>query len=206
MPYPMEAFRNARYVIPSKAANKVNRCGPFWKPIDVSGGGTPQHRCFCTLPRLASVTYLTHTYICTRQVLVLLAEDPTSGDTVIVKFSATYGREVHEAWATAGVAPKLLSCDSLPGGYWMTKTEYLDPRDGWICLCYLTEQDALQATTAVREALEVARSCLPGAVHGDLRAANTLVRRRKPMPGSGLEGHESEGIWEVRFIDFEVGQ
>ena len=84
----------------------------------------------------------------------------------------------------------------------MTKMEYLDPQDGWICVCDLKGQDASQAASAILEALKVAHSCLPGGVHGDLRAANMLVRR-KPMTETGLS---PEGIWEVRFIDFEVCQ
>ena len=83
----------------------------------------------------------------------------------------------------------------------MTKMEYLDPQDGWMSMCSLKGQDVSQAATAVQEALKVAHSCLPGGVHGDLRAANTLVRRRL-MAGPSPVGM----IWEVRFIDFEVCQ
>lgn len=85
----------------------------------------------------------------------------------------------------------------------MAKMEFLPPEDGWQCICNMTWQEASQASTAVMDALRVAHSCLPGGVHGDLRAANTLVRRREP--NASPEAGHAEGIWEVRFIDFEVG-
>ena len=87
----------------------------------------------------------------------------------------------------------------------MAKMEFLDPKDGWQCICNMTGQDASQAAAAVIDALKFAHSCLPGGVHGDLRAANTLVRRRVPTDGASSEAGLPEGIWEVRFIDFEVG-
>ena len=94
--------------------------------------------------------------------LVLQAEDATSGEMVVIKFSPSYGMQVHTAWASVDLAPKLYSCSLLPGGYWMIVMELLDPRDGWASLTDLRLQDAVLASKFVSEALKVAQSSLPG--------------------------------------------
>ena len=60
----------------------------------------------------------------------------------------------------------------------MTVMELLDPLEGWVLLWGLTGLDAEEALSAALERLEVAHNCLPGGVHGDLRDANVLVRRK----------------------------
>ena len=63
----------------------------------------------------------------------------------------------------------------------MTVMELLDPRDGWVLLWALTGRDAEEALSAALERLAVAHGRLPGGVHGDLRDANVMVRRKGCM-------------------------
>ena len=56
------------------------------------------------------------------------------GQVVLIKFVQRYGEAVHRRWADAGLAPKLLACDALPGGWLMVAMELL-PLDRWQCLC-----------------------------------------------------------------------
>jgi hypothetical protein len=51
--------------------------------------------------------------------LVYSAVQTSTGRRVAVKFTQQYGREVHAAWGKAQLAPHLLSCDALPGGWLM---------------------------------------------------------------------------------------
>jgi hypothetical protein len=39
-----------------------------------------------------------------------------SGCDTFIKFSLSYGKEVHEAWASEGLAPEVYFCSRLPGG------------------------------------------------------------------------------------------
>ena len=54
------------------------------------------------------------------------------GVTLCVKFTQQYNQRVHAAWAQAGLAPDLVSVETLPGGWHMVSMELLG--QGWACL------------------------------------------------------------------------
>mmetsp|Transcript_21652 Transcript_21652/g.55124 ORF Transcript_21652/g.55124 Transcript_21652/m.55124 type:complete len:116 (+) Transcript_21652:1111-1458(+) len=102
--------------------------------------------------------------------------------------------QVHEQWAAAGLAPRLISSTHLPGGYTMLEMDVLRSADGWgtlqAVLSTAADPGARSALcTAVEQALGVAHA-LPGqGVHGDMRPPNILVR-------------SAGGSWQGMFFDF----
>jgi hypothetical protein len=146
-----------------------------------------------------------------------------TGRRVCVKFTAgPYCADAHRAWAEAGVAPALISCEALeaPAGYTpgytpfkMITMEFLDPRE-WRTLDELDEHERAEVQGVVMDALKIAHGAshpvvsggesaatvaVAGAfnigryAHGDLRDANTLVRLN----------HAGSAADRVRFVDFE---
>jgi hypothetical protein len=117
-----------------------------------------------------------------------------------VKYAQRYGAEVHAAWAAAGLAPALLGCRRLPGGWLEVEMEMLEPHDGWELLaCCAGDAGAL--LPAVHSALLRAHGLPIDAAqrlgaHGDMRGANVYVRRGGAGAGAG-------GALEVRFVDFD---
>ena len=63
---------------------------------------------------------------------LLFKATTTAGKTLCVKFTQTYNRAVHAAWAEAGLAPELHSVEDLPGKWFQVNMELLG--EGWECL------------------------------------------------------------------------
>jgi hypothetical protein len=114
-----------------------------------------------------------------------------------IKYVQRYGAEVHAAWGAAGLAPALLECRRLPGGWLEVEMEMLEVEDGWEMLAACSEAvrdellPAVHNTLLAAHGLPIRGAQLRGA-HGDVRGANVFVRRRV---GSGEA--------EVRFVDFD---
>ena len=73
----------------------------------------------------------------------------------VVKFTQRYGVEVHEAWATAGLAPKLLEHRHVAGMWQQVVMEHLPPNlpnaSGWLTMRYLMQPFKEQLKTAPRQ-------------------------------------------------------
>jgi hypothetical protein len=102
---------------------------------------------------------------------------------------------VHQAWSELSAVPKLLACDSLPGGGSVVYMERLGSE--WVTLDKVGTQQREEAKAAALRTLKQAHGVtvtvgsLSGtAVHGDARSPNIMVR------------HAEEG-WEVRFVDLD---
>lgn len=120
---------------------------------------------------------------------------------VRIKFAhGPYGREVHAAWAAAGLAPALVSHAPLPGGMSMVMMEELSPQK-WRDVLSLPAAVARAAAPRIEAALARAHALpLSGGglgVHGDLRLPNVMLNV------DWREGDADEG---VRFVDFDWGR
>lgn len=145
--------------------------------------------------------------------LLYAATDVASKRRVCVKFAPAGagggGVAVQRAWAAAGLAPEVLSCKALPGGFSMVTMEYLSPDSGWRTLFELPERERGKALKSAERALARAHTVPVAfgssggqgfAAHGDCRSANVMVRRKPAAPGGrGRAAAE----YEVRFIDFD---
>ena len=122
-----------------------------------------------------------------------------SGQHAIIKLTQRYGREVHEAWARAGVAPQLLEFADLPGGWRLVAMEWLS--EPWQPLHTLRAEQRQEARAAALQALALGHgatvmdrhSASLRCVHGDARDVNVLVCRRSDaqqhvQTASGTEG------------------
>ena len=131
--------------------------------------------------------------------LVYLARGPQQ-PLQLVKFTQRYGAEVHDAWANAGIVPKLLAEPRQVAHRWQQiSMEYLAPEmpdsSGWFTMRFLMQSVANQA--AAPESLSLAPDRLPQmidrakhlvcsahkvlvsdlhAAHGDVRPDNIMVR------------------------------
>ena len=115
-----------------------------------------------------------------------------SSKKLLVKFTQSYGHDVHNELARSGYAPELLGFRHLSGGWKMVVMEYLESpawKNG-------SHDDVSMADEAIRRQLQVVRNqILPllkakGYVHGDIRPANIMFR----VDGEGDE---------VKLIDFD---
>ncbi|DAZ94907.1 TPA: hypothetical protein N0F65_003077 [Lagenidium giganteum] len=99
-----------------------------------------------------------------RYVFVAKVQD---GNEVIVKFAKRYGMEVHQYCSSAGFAPALICCESLPNGWFFVVMERLP----LIPLSRVEVNDRM-----VRHQLIEIKSHLAAAslVHGDLRENNVM--------------------------------
>ena len=119
---------------------------------------------------------------------------------MIAKLTQRYGAAVHTAWASVGVAPRLLECVALPGSWKLVVMEWLDepwrPLDSlppevlWL-LCssglvrwveWPLRQCKCQATPVQRRH----RSCpkyrtLPGVLWGVGPVGHVTARRCRPL-------------------------
>ncbi|KAF4031784.1 putative protein kinase domain-containing protein [Phytophthora infestans] len=107
-----------------------------------------------------------------KRILNLTFEAETeSGIAIIVKFSRTYGKEVHIHCANAGVAPALLHCEVLVNGWRFIVMEKLNS---------VPLMDILQEKGIARKVLEPKIRRIgevlqqKNFVHGDLRLSNLL--------------------------------
>ncbi|KAG2015221.1 protein kinase subdomain-containing protein PKL/ccin9 [Coprinopsis cinerea AmutBmut pab1-1] len=114
-----------------------------------------------------------------RLLYIALAADDSA---VLIKFSRTYCRELHEYCYNKGYAPKLLGFQQLPGGWYGIAMEY-DPE----MVPIHTENDR-----ALRKPIEQLMKGFheEGWVHGDLRYCNIL---------------RSEDKQKVWVVDFDWG-
>ena len=110
----------------------------------------------------------------------------------LVKYTQSYGMNVHKAWADAipAMAPTVFSCLCLPGGWWEVQMELLSGEDGWLRL-----DEAPHHRPAAVHALRRAHRLLVAqnqyGVHGDARDVNVFVRLT------------AGGNVDVRFVDFD---
>lgn len=118
-----------------------------------------------------------------------------TGQRVLVRVVRLYGRDAHAAWAAAGLAPQLLQCKRLPGGWYQVEMELLEEEDGWVELAFWRSSDIEAAVRAAQAALEDAHKVQGPEqqvfAHGDARVMNVMVRSKGES-------------FEVKFIDFEV--
>lgn len=117
-----------------------------------------------------------------------------AGVRVLVKFAPHYGKNVHEAWAAAGLAPALHLTAKLPGGLTQVVMERLPcgGGGGWATLLERPEART-DAVAALAAAHAVPLPQGGRGAHGDCRPGNVLVRAR----GGGGAG------FDVRFVDFD---
>ncbi|PFH48180.1 hypothetical protein AMATHDRAFT_130597, partial [Amanita thiersii Skay4041] len=105
------------------------------------------------------------------------------GRRICVKFVRRYSQEAHKFWEERGRAPKLITVDTLPAGWLMVVTEYLQgfehwrspPKSVWLELVALIDDFQRH-----------------GFVHGDIREANILI---------GPEQESDELVFKL--IDFD---
>ncbi|KAF5319587.1 hypothetical protein D9619_008374 [Psilocybe cf. subviscida] len=122
--------------------------------------------------------------------------DEPSSKKLLVKFTQSYGRAVHEELAGSNYAPELLGFSNLSGGWKMVVMEYLESRvwkDG--SSCKLPEEDEVVR----REIRTVRNKILPllqekGYVHGDIRLDNLMFRMDRA-------GDDSDPA--VKLVDFD---
>ena len=110
----------------------------------------------------------------------------------LVKYTQSYGVDVHKVWAAAipAMAPPLFSCLRLPGGWWEVQMELLSTQDGWLRLDE-APQHRPAAVRALRHAHRLVVDQNQYGVHGDARDVNVFVRL--------VHG----GNVDVRFVDFD---
>ena len=117
--------------------------------------------------------------------------------------------QVHAAWAEAGLAPKLIECQPLPGGFTMVVMQQLLMQDGWSMLCSVPQLEQQDALAAAQQALSKAHDVIipgttAGAVHGDVRGPNIMVRKLDSNSSSSMTSSSSSSMqWQVHFIDFD---
>ncbi|ETN18043.1 hypothetical protein PPTG_03762 [Phytophthora nicotianae INRA-310] len=99
-----------------------------------------------------------------------------SGVEVIVKFSRTYGKEVHEYCAKAGVAPALLHCETLVSGWIFIVME----KSNSALLVNVLQERGL-ARQLLEPKINQIRELLRAKnfVHGDLRVSNLMWEEDK---------------------------
>ena len=98
----------------------------------------------------------------------------SSGEEVVVKFTARYNKAAHELLADAGFAPKLHFCELIVGDLYVVVMGRVKGKSIWQLL---QEKEAIPSL--VHKQVETVVSCLHDAniVFGDLRDANVLYSR-----------------------------
>ncbi|KAG5181731.1 hypothetical protein JKP88DRAFT_246098 [Tribonema minus] len=173
-----------------KDSNKVV-CEPLIPPlllVNLTGrDGYGKH--LESVARVLSATYVAITWLrpCTRQLDKKLQ---SAKETAVA---------IHKVWAQAELAPQLVEVLQLPGDQTMVVMEYLRREDGWRMLWDLKGEEQQCAFEAAQEALrrahaiQIPDACsIPrGAVHGDMRGPNIMVRQ------------DDDRAWQVKFINFD---
>ena len=101
---------------------------------------------------------------------------------IVVEFTRTYSKIVHDLLAGEGFAPELLAVEDLVGGWKIVVMEYLS---GWVMLQEKPPEERLKYKQRLKEALGVIHG--RNLIHGDVRCPNNLVSE---------DGN-------VKFIDFD---
>jgi len=109
-------------------------------------------------------------------------EPEASANPIVVKFTRTYSKVVHDLLASKGFAPELLAVEDLVGGWKMVVMEYLS---GWVMLQEKPHKERQKYKEKLEEALHIIHD--RNLVHGDVRCPNILVSE---------DGN-------VKFIDFD---
>lgn len=91
---------------------------------------------------------------------------------VIVKFAETYSKECHEACYELGMAPELIVCEQITGGWVLVVMELLTEHT---TLFSLAQDGSLSRSTADVVEASVKRLHGKGFVHGDLRLPNIMM-------------------------------
>ena len=100
----------------------------------------------------------------------------TKSETILVKFSRTYGKELHQFCATRNYVPKLLAFEKLPGGWFGIAMEYLSEAVRVTYSPFLIEH----GMTWMNKMEEIVKAFHEhGYVHGDLRVPNFIVDNEK---------------------------
>ena len=91
-----------------------------------------------------------------------------AGRDVVIKFARRYSRDCHERCHKLGIAPELLACERLPGGWFVAVMEWLrDYKTLEQCKCTRNMEKV------VRKAVKKMHDA--GIVHGDLRTPNIMI-------------------------------
>ncbi|KAF9262767.1 hypothetical protein L218DRAFT_1077693 [Marasmius fiardii PR-910] len=110
------------------------------------------------------------------------------GRNVIVKFTPSYNELAHKLLADQGLAPRLLHCEKVAGGWYMVVMEYLDKaQNAYKYLLGQPYQERFLPQTAysnIKSALEVLHQ--NNIVFGDVRLQNVMVEEKA---GGGLRGY-----------------
>jgi hypothetical protein len=123
-----------------------------------------------------------------------------NGDIICIKFVRQYSKEVHLHCASLGFAPALRAFESIPGGWYMVVMDALDK-----------EYVMLSSISIDRQILDDIRAKVmsihqAGFVHGDIRDANLMVKRKQGGPFMLIYFDWAGKIEEVRYpIDTDRG-
>jgi hypothetical protein len=123
---------------------------------------------------------------------------PDGSPGLLIKFVRTYGLVLHQHCANLGHAPRLLGFEKLPGGWNMVVMEFLDDH-----IPFSTFEEPSSISSQLRQMFMALVQSFQrkNLVHGDLRAANILVRKDGPgklsMMLVGFDWGGAEG--EVRY-------
>jgi hypothetical protein len=97
---------------------------------------------------------------------------------VVIKFTRRYPELIHKVLYRKQLAPALLACVSLAGGWYVVVSAYLRAEDDWVLLSDLYEKDPVSFAVArakTAEALHLVHSAEEGKiVLGDFRAPNIM--------------------------------
>jgi hypothetical protein len=221
----LRALRTAMGSLTAHYEEVLSQVGDGVPPAAAAAGGGRDARLALPHPLRDAARFTHVTHLCPDKLVYAAVDARHAGNSVCVKFSRSgdYGADVHAAWARAGLAPELLSVDALPGGLRMVVMQLLPRTDGWCMLSKVSPPAARVAALAAALAALCAAHALPlpaaaaDGVHGDCRACNVLVRRRRdgakdteeatcPSSPHDHDHHTDDcgaAEWDIRFVDFD---
>ncbi|KAL3155473.1 hypothetical protein ABBQ38_011028 [Trebouxia sp. C0009 RCD-2024] len=121
----------------------------------------------------------------THKLVYLATSTASPQQQYVVKFTQRYGIEAHQAWATAGIVPKLLEHRQLAGMWQQVVMEYLPPQlpdaSGWLTMRYLMQPVAEQLKAAPKQLV-----LAPEMIAHLIQRAEQLLCDAHALPVSGL--------------------